>query len=153
METEQTYTSYCGLYCRDCIPSNRELFALAREMERKLEELHFEEYAAHKAKGDSVFGGYQTFLRVLQAIRGLECRGPCRAGGGKSTCAVRDCVLERRFSGCWECPEYPTCALLGPLKRFHPNLECHLDLIRHEGIDAWSVKRKGHYLWNEARAE
>ena len=61
METERTYTSYCGLYCRDCIPSNRRLFALAGELESKLAELHFEEYAAHKAKGDAAFSGYQGF--------------------------------------------------------------------------------------------
>ncbi len=147
METERTYTSYCGLYCRDCIPSNRELFALAAELERKLADLHFEEYAAHKAKGDAVFGGYQEFVRVLQAIRSLECQAPCRAGGGKSSCAVRDCVLGRRLPGCWDCAEYRTCELLGPLRRFHPNLEHHLDLIRREGIDGWSAKRKGHYSW------
>jgi hypothetical protein len=147
MEAERTYTSYCGLYCRDCIPSNRELFATAAELERKLADLHFEEYAAHKAKGDAVFGGYQGFLKVLQGILGLECKAPCRAGGGKSACAVRDCVLERQLPGCWDCAGYRSCELLGPLRRFHPNLEHHLDLIRREGIDAWSAKRKGHYSW------
>jgi len=147
METDRTYTSYCGLYCRDCIPSNRRLFALAGELENKLTELHFEAYAAHKAKGDAVFIDYQRFLRVLQAIRGLECRAPCRAGGGKAGCPVRDCVLSHRLPGCWECPEYRTCELLGPLRRFHPNLDHHLDLVRQEGIDAWSAKRKGHYPW------
>jgi Protein of unknown function (DUF3795) len=151
METDQTYTSYCGLYCRDCIPSNRRLFALAGELEGKLAELHFEEYAAFKARGDASFGDYQGFLRVLHAIRGLECTAPCRAGGGKIGCAVRDCVLARQLPGCWECPEYRTCELLGPLRRFHPNLEHHLDLIRQEGIDAWSARRKGHYPWQQGR--
>jgi len=147
METERTYTSYCGLYCRDCIPSNRRLFALVGDLERKLAELHFEEYAALKARGDVAFGDYQKFLRVLQSIRGLECKAPCRAGGGKASCAVRDCVLARELLGCWECQQHRTCQLLDPLKRFHPNLEYHLDLIRREGIDAWSAKRKGHYSW------
>jgi hypothetical protein len=147
METERTLTSYCGLYCGDCIPSNRRLFALARELEDKLEELDFEEYADHKAKGDAVFRDYRGFLGVLRSIRGLECRRPCRAGGGKTSCAVRDCVQARGLPGCWECPEYRTCEVLGPLRRFHPNLECHLDLIRQEGIDGWSDRRKGHYPW------
>jgi hypothetical protein len=81
METDGRYTSYCGLYCRDCIPSNRSLFALVRDLEDKLAELHFEEYAALKARGDAAFVDYQNFLGVLQAIRGLECKVPCRAGG------------------------------------------------------------------------
>ena len=71
METDGRYTSYCGLYCRDCIPSSRSLFALVRDLEDKLAELHFEEYAALKARGDAAFVDYQNFLRVLQAIRGL----------------------------------------------------------------------------------
>ena len=147
METDGRYTSYCGLYCRDCIPSNRSLFALVGGLEDKLAELHFEEYVALKARGDAAFVDYQNFLRVLQAIRGLECRAPCRGGGGKTSCAVRDCVLARELLGCWECQQYRTCELLDPLKRFHPNLEYHLELIRQEGIDAWSAKRKGHYSW------
>jgi hypothetical protein len=147
MEDHPALTSYCGLYCQDCIPSNRRLFALAGERDDKLAELHFEEYAAFKARGDASFCDYQDFLRILQAIRGLECKAPCRAGGGKTSCAVRDCVLARRLPGCWECPEYRTCELLGPLMRFHPNLEHHLDLIRQEGIDAWSGRRQGHYQW------
>ncbi len=147
METEQTYTSYCGLYCRDCIPSNKRLFTLAGELEGRLRELHFEEYATLKSRGDAAFGDYRTFLKVLQAIRGLECQGPCRAGGGKTSCAVRDCVLVHQLLGCWECQQYGTCELLDPLKRFHPNLEYHLDLIRREGIYAWSARRKGHYSW------
>ena len=147
METDGRYTSYCGLYCRDCIPSNRRLFALAGDLESELAELHFEEYAALKARGDAAFGDYQSFLRVLQAIRGLECKAPCRGGGGKTSCAVRDCVLARQLLGCWECRQYRTCELLDPLKRFHPNLEYHLELIRQEGIEAWGAKRKGHYSW------
>ena len=147
METDQTYTGYCGLYCRDCIPSNGRLFALARELEDKLAELHFEDYAGFKAREDASFGDYQGFLRVLHAIRGLECKAPCRAGGGKTRCAVKNCVLGRQLPGCWQCPQCKTCELLDPLRGFHPNLEHHLDLIRQEGIDAWSARRKGHYTW------
>ncbi|MDM8001112.1 MAG: DUF3795 domain-containing protein [Dehalococcoidia bacterium] len=148
MEDPRTLTSYCGLYCRDCIPANRRLFALAAELESQLADLHFKEYAAFKAKREAVFGDYQAFLRVLQAIRGLECMTPCRTGGGKDTCTVRDCVQRRNLLGCWECAEYGSCELLGPLKRFHPNLEHHLELIRREGINGWSAKRKGHYPWH-----
>ena len=147
MENDRTCTSYCGLYCRDCIPSNRQLFSLVGELQSKLVEIHFEEYAKLKSKSDAAFSEYQAFTRVIQAIRGLECAMPCRAGGGKPNCAVRDCVLTRKLPGCWECQQCRTCELLDPLKRFHPNLEYHLGLIRQEGIDAWSARRKGHYSW------
>ncbi len=41
--------------------------------------------------------------------------------------------------------EYQTCALLEPMKKFHPHIEHHLTLIKAEGIENWSKKRKGHY--------
>ncbi len=147
MEDERTCTAYCGLYCRDCIPSDRRLFDLARELESELARVRLEEYARLKTPADAAFADYPAFLKVLRAVRGLECRAPCRAGGGKVACSVRDCVLARGLGGCWDCAERGTCRLLAPLLRFHPNLEHHLELIRREGPDGWSGKRRGHYPW------
>ncbi len=146
-EDEQTCTAYCGLYCRDCIPSDQRRFSLAGQLEAELDRVHFEEYARLKTAADASFADYQAFLNALRRIRRLECRAPCRAGGGKSVCAVRECVLERRLNGCWECDDRATCRLLAPLLGFHPNLEYHLELIRQDGVDAWSAKRRGHYPW------
>jgi hypothetical protein len=147
VEDEQALTAYCGLYCRDCIPCRRTLFSLAGDLEAELAGARFEEYARLKTRADAAFADYPAFLGVLRAIRGLECREPCRSGGGKAVCAVRDCVLARGLAGCWDCGESGTCGLLAPLLRFHPNLEHHLDLIRQEGPGAWSAKRRGHYPW------
>jgi len=147
MEDQRMCTAYCGLYCGDCIPSNRRLFELARDLEAELGRVRFEEYAALKVAADAAFAEYPAFLNVLRSIRGLECPAPCRAGGGKPVCAVRDCVLARRLAGCWECGEHGTCRPLAPLLRLHSNLVHHLELIRREGPDKWSGKRLGHYPW------
>lgn len=153
MKEFDSSTSYCGLYCGDCIPSSKRLFSLAKDLEDKLADLRFEEYAAMKAMGDAAFNDYGEFLKVLRAIQALECQAPCRAGGGKTACTVRDCVLGRSLRGCWECQEWRTCGLLDRLKRFHPNLDHHLELIRQEGMNAWSTKRKGHYSWQRESRE
>jgi len=31
----------------------------------------------------------------------------CNAGGGAEACAKRECCLERKIEGCWECAEFP----------------------------------------------
>ncbi len=156
MSEDSVLTTYCGLYCKDCIPSQKELYSLASRFEELLGELHFDKYAELKAgqpywsESNSVFKSYPEFIRVLQAIRGLECRSLCREGGGwkGGRCPVRNCALEKSIMGCWECPDYKTCKHLEPLLKFHPNLAYHLELIRSEGIDNWAASRKGHYPWS-----
>jgi len=149
-------TAYCGLYCKDCIPSKTELYALTARFQQLLEELQFVKYAELKAgqtywsEANSAFNHYAEFLDALKAIRGLECTSLCRESGGwkGGRCAVRNCAIEKGIYGCWECVEYKTCQHLEPLLKFHPNLAFHLELIRSEGIDKWVPKRLGHYPWS-----
>ena len=156
MHDDSRLTTYCGLYCKDCIPSKTEIYRLAGRLEDLLEDLKFDKYAGLKAgqtywsEANSAFSHYTEFLDVLKAIRGLECPSLCREGGGwkGGCCAVRNCAIEKGFYGCWECGEYKTCRHLEPLLKFHPNLACHLELIRSEGIDKWASKRRGHYPWS-----
>ncbi|MFA5400421.1 MAG: DUF3795 domain-containing protein [Dehalococcoidia bacterium] len=149
-------TSYCGLYCKDCIPSKAALYNLAARLEAILAELKFDKYAALKAgqtywsESNAAFKDYHRFIDVLQAIRGLKCKAICREGGGwkGERCMIRNCAIEKGLAGCWDCAEYKACRHLEPLLKFHPNLAYHLELIRREGIDKWATKRKGHYPWS-----
>jgi hypothetical protein len=147
MDRDERYTSYCGLYCLDCIPSNRELFSTVRELGELLVGLRFESYAELKSSGNEIFKEYPRFIEVLHAIGGLECPVPCRDGGGRLGCEVRGCVIDRGYGGCWECGRYMGCELLRPLKEIHPNLEYHLGLIREKGMRGWCLERRGHYRW------
>jgi hypothetical protein len=157
MPDDSLLTTYCGLYCGDCIPSKKELFAAAAHLQKLLAALQFEKYAELKAgqtywsQSNSAFRQYPQFLEVLQAIRELECTSTCREGGGwkGGRCAVRNCAMEKGLAGCWECAEYKSCPNLEPLLRFHPNLAYHLELIRSEGVENWASGRKGHYPWSD----
>jgi hypothetical protein len=156
MDDDSRLTSYCGLYCRDCIPSHKELFSTAARLQELLDQLQFDKYAQLKAgqtywaASNEVFKHYPEFAEVLQAIRGLECKSLCRDGGGwkGERCQVRNCAIGKKLNGCWECPDYKSCKLIEPLLKFHPNLEHHLELIKSEGVNNWSSKRKGHYPWS-----
>ena len=155
MPDNSQLTSYCGLYCKDCIPSQTELYTVAARLQGLLEELQFTKYAELKAgqtywaEANSAFTHYPEFLAVLQAIRGLECTSPCREGGGYKgdRCEIKKCAIAKGFDGCWECGGYQSCNLLEPMIAFHPHLKEHLALIKTEGIENWSKKRKGHYSW------
>jgi len=147
MVDSKKYTAFCGLYCLDCIPSNKHLFSILEEVENTLTTLQFEKYAELKSRSSEVFRKYPDFVGILQEIRKLECPAPCRAGGGKPGCKVRECAVKNRLEGCWECRNYKHCELLDPLKKVHPNLEYHLELIRDNGVEHWSSDRKEHYSW------
>jgi hypothetical protein len=156
MTDDNRLTSYCGLYCKDCIPSRSDLYNLAARLQAVLSELKFDRYAELKAgqtywsESNAIFKDYPRFIEVLQAIRGLECRSTCREGGGwkGEHCPVRNCAIDKGMTGCWECNEYITCGRLEPLLKFHPNLAYHLELIKTEGVDRWADKRRGHYPWS-----
>ena len=148
-------TSYCGLYCKDCIPSKTELYAAAARLQERLEELQFSKYAGLKAaqtywsEANAACTHYPEFLVVLQAIQGRVCTSLCRevCGYKGDRCEIKKCAIAKGFDGCWQCGDYQSCTLLEPMKSFHPHLEEHLALIKTEGMENWSKKRKGHYAW------
>lgn len=143
------FTALCGLYCPDCIPSNEKLYSTINELNKVLSDLQFEYYAKLKSQNNPVFNDYETFLKVMQAIAELECTAPCTEDGCKENCEIRKCVQRQELEGCWECDDSPECKHLKPLKKIHPNLEYHHELIKEYGTEVWVKRRKHHYLWQE----
>lgn len=146
---EKRLTSYCGLYCLDCIPSKQTLFESLRIFEEHLSKLDFEKYAQVKANRNPAFKKYSDFMEVLSAIEALECKTPCRENGGYSDCKIRSCVVSKGYEGCWECSDFKTCELLLPLKKVHVLLDDNLELIKNEGVENWVCKRGKHYSWSK----
>jgi hypothetical protein len=150
---DRRYTAYCGLYCRDCIPSKSKLFQKIRGLEKMLIELGFAKYAEFKANRYNIYKQFPVFMDLLKEMQRLECTVPCREGPSSGTgcaqdCKVRKCAVEKKFEGCWECENHKNCELLAPIKEFHPGLGNNLEMIRKHGIDSWSDKRGKHYLWS-----
>jgi len=149
MAGDERFTAYCGLFCGDCIPARKSLFEVTGKLEDLLKELQFENYAELKVKTDGVFDDYPEFASVLSAIMKLQCPAPCREGGGKQDCAIRECARGKSYEGCWECDERSGCRLLAPLKEFHgETIEKNLEAIRENGPGGWSGKRGKHYPWS-----
>ncbi len=147
--SERKLTSYCGLYCIDCIPSNKPLFECLNAFEDQLNKAEFEKYAPIKTGSNAAFKKYSDFQQVLAAIKSLECKAPCRENGGFADCKIRSCAVSKNYEGCWECKSFRSCELLLPIKKVHPLLDRNLDLIKREGVEKWSAKRGKHYFWSK----
>ena len=71
-----------------------------------------------------------------------RCKG-CLAGGGFSSCKVRQCCLERNYRTCAGCPEYLECRKLNSFIAkvysliFRSNRRANLDSIKKMGIEKW----------------
>ena len=146
MNPDKKYTAYCGLFCPDCIPSNKQLFDLIDKLENLLIELKFDKYAKLKSKSNKTFDCYPLFLNVLKEMKQLECKNICTEGGCKEDCKIRECVKGNKYDGCWECDDSKTCELLEYLKKIHP-IEYNLQMIKKYGVENWALKRGMHYKW------
>lgn len=152
MTESERYTAYCGLFCRDCIPSNTTFFETVCSLQGQLTDLGFEHYAALKAKRIAAFRDYTVFTRVLEAMAELPCAAPCREGGGNPRCEVRRCAIRKSLTGCWECADFRECELLQPLRNFHGNnINHNLEMIARYGPAEWSERCGKHYPWQEER--
>jgi hypothetical protein len=146
---QKDFTAYCGLYCRDCIPSNTELFRAVRGLMELSSRLHLDKYAELKAMSNDSFRDFPVFFRMLSDITALQCPSPCRLGGGKEDCPIRECARARHYEGCWECPGHGECEQLAPLKKFHgKTIDRNLDAIEENGPDDWVDERGPHYPWS-----
>jgi hypothetical protein len=146
MNQNKKYTAYCGLFCPDCIPSNKRLFKVLDELETLLIEIKFDKYAELKSKSSATFKDYSKFLNVLEEMKKLECKEVCTEGGCKEDCKIRKCVKEKQYEGCWECDDFKACQLLEHLKKIHP-IEHNLKMIKQHGVNNWTCKREKHYKW------
>jgi hypothetical protein len=152
MFDEEALTAYCGLYCGDCIPSNKRLFEVLEELRKLAAELHLGDYTQLIAHRDEAFRDYPAFERTLALLEGLRCSSSCRGGGGKHACPIRECALDKDFEGCWECPDRAGCELLDPLRSFHgETIDNNLDAIAEHGMEGWSDWRGRHYPWSSGR--
>jgi len=149
MHDHKALTAYCGLYCGDCIPSHARLFEVLEELHRLASELRLGDYAELISYRDDAFEDYPVFARMLDTLAGLRCPDPCRAGGGKPTCAIRDCARKKGCEGCWECADRRGCELLDPLRDFHGDtIDGNLDAITECGTEGWVERRGKHYPWS-----
>jgi len=154
MNENRKYTSYCGLYCKDCIPSNNELFALIEKLADVLDNLGFEHYAKFKSIRIREFQNYETFRRLLTEMKKLKCEtncfeGPISTYGCNNNCEMRECVIEKGIEGCWVCKDYKECKKLEMHKKFHPGMENNLNMIKEFGLENWLGKRGKHYKWSK----
>jgi len=151
--TDVEQTSYCGLFCGDCIPANEKLYEITRGLSCLLTETGFKNYADYKSDKVPEFNDYDAFINVLNAFEKLHCYNYCRKGplseaGCAQSCKIRVCAIEKGLPGCWECDTYSSCGHIERIERFHPDIKHNLHMIKEYGADNWKDHRGRHYNWS-----
>lgn len=122
--------SYCGLYCGDCHAFKGKVSKLARDLRKELRKTQYNQFAKYMSKYPSGkdFKYFNECYRVLGAMIGFQCEKGCRAGGGSNSCSIRQCCLQKRIDGCWECNDFERCKKLNTLAPVHG--QAHLKNLR-----------------------
>jgi hypothetical protein len=120
--------SYCGLYCGACGMGNGEIRDTAGDLAALLQMYDYADWTPAVVEFVPAVKHYTEFEHVLEWLTTQSCAG-CRAGGGNPTCAIRICVRERGFTGCWDCPD-DGCEKLQFIDAFSPTVPKGRQLIR-----------------------
>lgn len=96
--------AYCGLYCPKCY---------RMKVSEVAEKLLFELESA-QSRGARYLEESPELKGTINELVALKCRVFCRARRGESPCAIKNCCLLKKLSGCWECREMESCKKLKP---------------------------------------
>lgn len=152
-KTARQLTTYCGLWCKDCVPYQHDLYDSARKLKAELEKYNFREYAKSKAEKISSFRDYTHFEEVLDDLIREECTvqcydGPYSEANCSPSCTVRVCAIERGYEGCWEC-DYEKCTMILEMIPRHPDMLHSLKMLKEYGISGWEPYRGSHHPWQK----
>jgi hypothetical protein len=136
-------TSYCGLYCGDCVFGRGTVPDLARDLRKELREARFDKVAEVIPFMD--LEAYQNAYEFMGQLVKMRCKG-CRGGSRSKFCHIAQCVQKNELEGCWECGEFASCEKLEFLVPVHGDGHLkNLRKIRKEGIDAWAGGKRWWY--------
>jgi len=128
--------SYCGLYCGDCHAFRGKISDLAIELRKELRRTQYDKFSKYISKYDSgkELKHFNETYDALGAMVRFRCAQGCRAGGGTNNCKIKECCINAKFEGCWECSEMEKCPKLNVLKPTHRKANIkNLQTIRKKG--------------------
>ncbi len=136
-------TSYCGLYCGDCVFGKGTVPDLARDLRKELRDSRFEKVAEVIPFMD--LEAYQTAYEFMGQMVKMRCKG-CRGGSRSKFCHIAQCAQKNELEGCWECEDFASCEKLEFLVPVHGDGHLkNLRKIRKDGVDAWAEGKRWWY--------
>jgi hypothetical protein len=138
MSKKTDLIAYCGLYCATCPALTGSIANLAKDLRKELKRSKCDKAASGLAKIPTfaAFKHYDKFDELLVALTQMQCKKPCRAGGGSPNCQIRKCVVDKGLTGCWQCGDFTKCATLKTLEEFGDVDKTYLKNLR-------KIKRQG----------
>ena len=101
-ENVKDQIGYCGIWCGSCIVGNGALAELTTRYESILAAYGLKEWAPSEFD-------HAGFTRALDIIRRFGSCPGCLNGGGRDSCEMRTCALERGLSTCVGCSAGSAC--------------------------------------------
>jgi hypothetical protein len=138
--TPARHTTACGLFCDECLSSQKQFLERIQQFEKWLSQMHFEDYIRLIAPKHPHLQQQTFFWNTLQVVKKLSCPHPCSQASVSQECQIVQCTVEKGFSDCWQCEENESCGLLAPIKRLHA-VAHHLDELRRTNEDDWSQRK------------
>ena len=139
---------YCGFFCGDCWVKKEDFSKSAKDLLNKANAKELKQLSKglpQLSPGLKGLNHYDQFIEYLESACLITCYKNCRAGGGFSTCVIRDCCRQKELAGCWDCDEYKSCSKISWLEPAHPGAAIkNLDIIRDVGIQNF---KEGEKYW------
>ena len=145
----ESLISYCGLYCGDCHAFKGKISDLAIELRKELRRAQYDKFAKSIQEHDSgkELKHFDECYKALGAMIRFRCQQGCRAGGGSSSCKIKQCCREKNIEGCWECNDFEKCKKLDALAPVHG--QAHKKNLRTIQKKGKAEFLKGNRLWHD----
>ena len=151
---DSEFTSYCGLYCPDCVHFRNNHSPVAYQLKKELGRADFFKYSSVKSPLVPEYEDFDKFIAVLDRLIAHQCRYGCRKVGsciysGGEPCPIVRCCQEKGYAGCWECESFRDCEKFDVIRKFcgESNVK-NLELIKVYGPEKWVEKRHPFYRWD-----
>jgi hypothetical protein len=139
--------AYCGLFCGDCIIRRGAIGKLSDDLLRTIGTAEFQKLATGlpllAPDPFNALAKIDDCRDVLGAMSHLDCRRPCKKGGGSAACKIRSCCTEKKIAGCWKCKAFEDCEILAWLQPVNGDANVmNLRIIRDQGMAAFLAGKK-----------
>jgi hypothetical protein len=139
--------AYCGLFCGDCIIRREKIGARSGDLLRTIDAVEFQKLCSGlpliAPDPFEALSKIDECRSVLAAMSQLDCKRPCKRGGGSADCPIKSCCQDKQLAGCWQCESLEDCKTLDWLNPVNGDAHRNnLRIIRDKGVDAFLAGEK-----------
>ena len=121
---DKRLVAYCSLYCPKCYKMT--ISEAATKLKNELGNPHL--CGKTQLLSDS-------FISNLNKLVEFRCTKICKDGGGNPKCIIRQCCIQKKLNGCWECSNFESC------NKLNKQYICNIKRIKEIGLKGYLIER------------